>query len=209
MTDDAISEAERLAQGCEEQIPLQREKMEAARQVVTIFAGEHVQGQTIGPDQNEVAFRSECATNFWRIAQLLRVFRTATQDAGRLEKQRDTWHAVVRDICEEWSEANDAVCDPACSSYGHEGTCKATNIAQYLKSLRQELAASTADAARWRREADTARAALGHVHERVAKAVARITQVAEANKGRQQMGQRQRTAEVLDGIAAALATATR
>lgn len=61
------------------------------------------------------------------------------------QKRADNWHAVVRDICAEWSESNGAVCDAKCDSYGHTGTCMATNIAEYLKSLR--LQSHTAHAA--------------------------------------------------------------
>lgn len=54
----------------------------------------------------------------------------------QLRHERDNWRAVVREICAEWSEANGAVCDERCDSYGHEATCKAISIAEYLKSLR-------------------------------------------------------------------------
>ncbi len=40
---------------------------------------------------------------------------------------------VLLDICAEWNED----CDPACDSYGHTETCKATNIANAKRALRE------------------------------------------------------------------------
>lgn len=94
-----IAEAELMAQWCDEQIPLQREQMARAAEVVNIFATEHHAAQTIGPDPKEVAFRSECANNFWRIAKLLRstvaALREAEQDRERL---RDAVEQIAADL---------------------------------------------------------------------------------------------------------------
>jgi hypothetical protein len=68
--------------------------------------------------------------------------RAAEQAAKEAEHARDNWHAVVKDICDEWSEANGATCNESCSSYGHTDGCKATYIAEYLKSLRAALSAA-------------------------------------------------------------------
>lgn len=67
-----------------------------------------------------------------RIADLTRQLQEA-------QKKQENWHAVVKDICEEWSEANGATCSSSCDSYGHAEDCKATLIVEYLKSLRRQL----------------------------------------------------------------------
>lgn len=97
-----LAEAERMAQWCDEQIGLQRERMAAAQKVLTVYATEQYAAQTIGPDRDEMAFRSECANNFWRIAKLLRglssttaALRAAAQDSERL---REALHDIIDPI---------------------------------------------------------------------------------------------------------------
>lgn len=95
--------------------------------------------------------------------KLASAFTEARAELTEAIKKRDNWHAVAKDICDEWSEANGAVCDPTCSSFGHTETCKATNIADYLKALRQERDAMQAELTALRQDANDAAVALAKV----------------------------------------------
>lgn len=56
---------------------------------------------------------------------------------ARLEKERDNWHAVVKDICDEWKEA----CLPTCDSFGHDEKCAGTYIKNAMKEKNDRIAA--------------------------------------------------------------------
>lgn len=84
----------------------------------------------------------------------------ARAELAKAIEKRDNWHAVVKEICAEWSETNGAVCDEACGPFGHSETCKASNIADYLKALRQERDAMQAELVALRQDANDAAVAL-------------------------------------------------
>ena len=66
--------------------------------------------------------------------------------------------AALHDICCEWSEANGAICNETCSTFGHDADCKAINIAAYLAALRAELEAAKALGEQLQQRAETAEA---------------------------------------------------
>jgi hypothetical protein len=76
--------------------------------------------------------------------------RQLAAEVARLREDRDTARAALKDICDEWSGANGATCNPTCSSYGHDADCKATSIAAHLAALTASAAAARKDSERWR-----------------------------------------------------------
>ena len=82
--------------------------------------------------------RDEKAIEFEDVSD---VYRFGFDDAVAIVTERKDAEAknlksLLDDICEEWNED----CDPDCSSYGHSHTCKATNISEAKRAMREEIA---------------------------------------------------------------------
>ncbi len=54
---------------------------------------------------------------------------------SRLESEKANLKALLKDICDEWNEG----CDPTCDSMAHTETCKAQNIAEAKRAMRETI----------------------------------------------------------------------
>lgn len=87
--------------------------------------------------EREVGAVEAVPTSDERVDGLLAALQSSRAEA-------EAARAALHDICCEWSEANGAICNETCSTFGHDSDCKATEIAAYLASLRAELEAAKA-----------------------------------------------------------------
>ena len=69
-----------------------------------------------------------------RLRDAAAMFRRDGETITALEAERDNLRFLVKDICEEWNED----CDPECDSIGHTGTCKAVDISEAKRAMREE-----------------------------------------------------------------------
>lgn len=69
------------------------------------------------------------------------------------EKERDSVKELVKDLCAEWNED----CNETCDSYAHDETCRAVNIAEAKRAMREEIAQLRAELSALRDVAEAAR----------------------------------------------------
>lgn len=66
--------------------------------------------------------------------ELNKLRSSLSTELAAANERADTWHKAVKDICDEWNED----CDAYCGQY-HTETCKAVNIAQAKRALREQV----------------------------------------------------------------------
>lgn len=57
------------------------------------------------------------------------------EEFDKIKKENENLHLLLKDICGEWNED----CDEDCDNIAHSETCKAVNIAEAKKAMREEI----------------------------------------------------------------------
>ncbi len=95
---------------------------------VVSFDGSDIVGVAFVPGEHNIDIVADAPS-------LLALAIAQQGEIAELTKQRDSWHRIVKNICEEWNET----CEPLCDSYMHDENCKAVSIATAKKAMREEI----------------------------------------------------------------------